>query len=211
MELIGQYDSPFVRRVGIALRRYGMTFRQQPWSVWADADALAKVNPLRRVPVLVLDDGTALFESAAILDWLDDQVPPERALLPRSGVARRDALRAAALATGLADKSVSLLYEHVLRAQPDRSAIWVARCEAQIAETAALLERERAARPTAWWLGAALSHADVAVGCALRFLAEAHPALAAKAVGPALRAHAERCEALPEFREVCQPLTVTLE
>jgi glutathione S-transferase len=211
MELIGQYDSPFVRRVGIALRRYGITFRQQPWSVWADVSALAKVNPLRRVPVLVTDDGTALLESAAILDWLDDQVAPERALLPRSGVGRRDGLRAAALATGLADKSVSLLYEHVLRKQPDRSAVWVARCEAQIAETAALLERERAARATPWWLGAALSHADVAVGCALRFLAEAHPKLAASAVGPALSAHAAQCEALPEFREICQPLTVTLE
>ena len=210
MELIGQYDSPFVRRVGIAMRRYGMTFRQQPWSVWADAEALGRVNPLRRVPVLVLDDGTALVESAAILDWLDDQVLPERALLPRSGVGRRDGLRAAALATGLADKSVSLLYEHVLRKQPDRSAVWVARCEAQIAETAALLERERAARTAPWWLGDALSHADVAVGCALRFLAEAHPALASRAIGPALRAHAERCEALPEFQAICQPLTVTL-
>jgi glutathione S-transferase len=211
MELIGQYDSPFVRRVAIAMRHYGMTFRQQPWSVWADADAIAKVNPLRRVPVLVLEDGTALLESAAILDWLDDQVPPARALLPRSGVGRRDGLRAAALATGLADKSVSLLYEHVLRKQPDRSAVWVARCEAQIAETAALLERERAARTTPWWLGAALSHADVAVGCALRFLGEAHPNLAAAAAGPALRAHAERCEALPEFQAIRQPLTVTLE
>ena len=211
MKLIGQYDSPFVRRVGIAMRRYGMAFQQEPWSVWADADALGRVNPLRRVPVLVIEDGTALVESAAILDWLDDQVGPERALLPRSGVGRRDGLGAAAFATGLADKSVSLLYEHVLRKQPDRSGIWVARCEAQIAETAALLERERAPRTSPWWLGDALSHADVAVGCALRFLREAHPALAARAVGPALRAHAERCEALAEFRDVCQPLTVTLE
>src|SRR5262245_29434735 len=121
MILIGQYDSPFVRRVGIALRRYGLTFRQEPWSVWADAERLAPYNPLRRVPVLVLDDGTPLLESSAILDWLDEQAGPERAMLPRSGVARRDGLRAIALATGLADKSVILLYEHVLRKQPDRN------------------------------------------------------------------------------------------
>ena len=50
MELIGQYDSPFVRRVGIALRRYGMEFRQQPWSVWADADELARLGELRNSP-----------------------------------------------------------------------------------------------------------------------------------------------------------------
>jgi glutathione S-transferase len=209
MILIGQYDSPFVRRVGIALRLQGTAFRQEPWSVWADADAIAPYNPLRRVPVLVLDDGTALVESAAILDWLDDQAGPERALLPRTGPARRDGLRAAALATGLADKAVSLLYEHVLRKQPDRSAVWVARCEAQIAETAAVLERDRAARPTAWWLGDSLSHADIAVACALRFLSEAHAALAARALGPRLRDHAARCEALPAFAEIAQPLTVT--
>jgi glutathione S-transferase len=211
MLLIGQYDSPFVRRVGIAMRRYGLTFRNQGWSVWADADAIAPHNPLRRVPVLVLDDGTPLVESAAILDWLDDQVPRGRALLPRTGVGRRDGLRAAALATGLADKSVSLLYEHVLRKQSDRSPVWVARCEAQIRETAALLERERAAREGPWWLGEGLSHADIAVACALRFLREAHPALAGAAIGPALRDHAARCEALPEFVEIAQTLTVTLE
>ena len=211
MLLIGQYDSPFVRRVGIAMRRYGMTFRNQGWSVWADADAIAPYNPLRRVPVLVLDDGTPLLESAAILDWLDDQVPRGRALLPSTGVGRRDGLRAAALATGLADKSVSLLYEHVLRKQGDRSPVWVARCEAQIRETAALLERERAAREAPWWLGEGLSHADIAVACALRFLREAHPALAGAAIGPALRDHAARCEALPEFVEIAQTLTVTLE
>jgi glutathione S-transferase len=210
MLLIGQYDSPFVRRVGIAMRCYGMAFRNQGWSVWADAESIAPYNPLRRVPVLVLDDGTPLVESAAILDWLDDQVPPERALLPRTGIGRRDGLRAAALATGLADKSVILLYEHVLRKQPDRSAVWVARCEAQIRETAAVLERERAARRTAWWLGETLSHADIAAACALRFLREAHPALAGAAIGPALRDHAARCEALPEFREIAQTLTVTL-
>jgi len=208
MILIGQYDSPFVRRVAIAMTRYGVAYRHEPWSVWADADRIAKHNPLRRVPTLVLDDGTALVESAAILDWLDEQVGPERVLLPRSGRVRREGLRICGLAAGLAEKSVSLLYEHVLRKEAVRSPVWVERCQAQIRDTAALLEDERMLREGPWWLGAALSHADVAVGCALRFLSEAHPRLAAAAVGPNLRAHAERCEALPEFRQIVQPLDV---
>src|SRR5689334_23326002 len=100
MILIGQYDSPFVRRVAIALRRHRLEFEHRPWSVWGDAERIARYNPLRRVPVLVLDDGVALVESAAILDSLDD-LAGARALLPRGGVERRDGLRICALATGL--------------------------------------------------------------------------------------------------------------
>ncbi len=89
--LIGQYDSPFVRRVAIALRLYGMPFEHRPWSVFGDADALAAYNPLKRVPTLVLDDGDVLIDSAIILDWLDEVAGPERALFPAvasSGAAR---------------------------------------------------------------------------------------------------------------------------
>ena len=57
MFLIGQYDSPFVRRVAIALRLYGLPFEQRPWSVFGDAEKIAAYNPLIRVPTLVLDNG----------------------------------------------------------------------------------------------------------------------------------------------------------
>src|SRR4051795_3958269 len=99
MILIGQFDSPFVRRVGVALRLYGFSFEHRPWSVWANAEEIARYNPLRRVPVLVLDDGASLIESSAILDALDQRVPEARALIPRSGQARERALRICALAT----------------------------------------------------------------------------------------------------------------
>jgi glutathione S-transferase len=129
MILIGQYDSPFVRRVAVALALYQMPYEHRPWSVWANASEIARFNPLRRVPVLVLDDGLALVESGAILDALDHLAGPERALLPRTGPLRREALRLAALATGLADKAVTLLYEHVLRTEDRRSSVWVTRCQ----------------------------------------------------------------------------------
>src|SRR5688572_552448 len=210
LTLIGQYDSPFVRRVAVALVQYGLAYRHLPWSVWADAERLARYNPLRRVPVLVLEDGSVLVESFAILDALDERVPEARALLPRSGPQRREGLRIAAFAAGLADKAVSLLYEHVLRQPALRNAVWAERCAQQLRDTLALLERERQQRPTPFWFGADLTHADIALACALRFTREAHPTLVAS-FGPALRAHADRCEALEVFRAVVQPLTITLD
>jgi glutathione S-transferase len=204
MFLIGQYDSPFVRRTAIALRLYGLPFEHRPWSTFGDADKIAPYNPLLRVPVLVLDDGEALIDSAAILDHLDETVGPERAMLARSGPARRKALRTVALATGLGDKAVSLIYERVLR--KDRLALWVARCETQISGVLAMLETERAAVATEYWNGATIGHADIAVACVLRFTREAHPHLFDAERYPALSAHAAHCEALPPFPEIVQPL-----
>jgi len=209
MILVGQYDSPFVRRVGVALTLYGMGFEQRPWSVWADADALARLNPLRRVPTLVLDDGETLIESAMILDALDEMAGPARAMLPSSGPMRRRALKICALGSGLADKAVSLLYEGVLHAAP--SPVWIERCEAQIGDVLAVLEADRAASPGDWWVGPELGHADVMVGCALTFLREAHPRLFDAARWPRLADHSARCEALPAFQAIRQPLTVAVK
>jgi glutathione S-transferase len=207
MKLIGQYDSPFVRRVAIAMHIYGMAYEHEPWSVWADAEALARHNPLRRVPTLLLEDGTALVESFAILELLDERVGPERSLLPRSGLVRREGLRISSLATGLADKAVSLFYER-LRDRPWD--VWMERCRSQIGDTLDVLERERAAGSTPYWFGAALTHADVAVTCMLRFVSEAHPGLFTGERWPKLAAHAATCEALEPFRAVQQPFVVTL-
>jgi glutathione S-transferase len=204
MILIGQYDSPFVRRVAIALRLYGLPFEHRPWSTFGEGEKIAPFNPLRRVPTLVLDSGEALIESTAILDYLDELVGPERAMIAENGPARRQALRVCALASGLGDKAVSLLYERILR--KDQSKIWVERCEAQIGGVLAVLEKERAAIATPYWFGGKIGHADVAVGCVLRFAREAHPALFDGARYPALEAHAARCEALPAFVEIVQPL-----
>src|SRR3978361_120407 len=115
MILIGQYDSPFVRRVAIALRLYGLPFEHRPWSTFGDADKIVPFNPLRRVPTLVLDGGEALIESTAILDYLHEVAGPEKAMTGGLGPERRRGLKICALATGLADKGVSLLYERMLR------------------------------------------------------------------------------------------------
>jgi glutathione S-transferase len=88
MILIGQYDSPFVRRVAIAMRLYGFAYEHRPWSTFGDADKLGVYNPLRRVPTLVLDDGEVLVESFAMLDYLDELAGPPKALIARGGEAR---------------------------------------------------------------------------------------------------------------------------
>lgn len=208
MILIGQYDSPFVRRVAVALRLYGFDYEHRPWSVFGDAEKIAAVSPLRRVPVLITDDGEALVESGAILDWLDDLAGRDKALIARSGLERRQALKVQALATGLADKAVSLVYE---RAIHERSTtMWLERCRAQIAGVLDALEADRAARPGGWWFGADIGHADIAVGCVLRFVGEAHPEVFDATRWPALAAHAARCEALPAFMAVGKPFSVTL-
>jgi glutathione S-transferase len=205
MILIGQYDSPFVRRVAIALRLYGLAFEHRPWSTFGEGDKIAPFNPLRRVPTLVCEDGEALIESTAILDYLDELVGPEKAMIAARGPGRRRGLRICALATGLGDKAVSLLYERVLR-KDYQSKIWVERCEAQIGGVLEVLEKERTSIAAPYWFGERIGHADIAVACVLRFAGEAHPGLFSAARFPALTAHAARCEALPPFREIVQPL-----
>ncbi|WP_448202861.1 glutathione S-transferase family protein [Azospirillum sp. sgz302134] len=202
MILIGQYDSPFTRRVAIALRLYGFPFEHRPWSVFSDAETVAQYNPLRRVPTLVLDDGEVLIESGAILDHLDELAGPSRAMIAQSGAERRRALKVCALATGLADKAVSLIYERALHSQT--SAAWIERCTAQIGDVLDVLEADRAARPDPWWFGRSIGHADIAVACALRFLREGHPALFQEERWPNLAAHGARCEALEPFQEISQ-------
>jgi glutathione S-transferase len=201
--LIGQYDSPFVRRVGVALTLYAMPFEHKPWSVFGDAGKIAPFNPLIRVPTLVLDSGEVLIESAMILDYLDEEAGAQRRMMAASGPARRQAQKVCALATGLGDKAVALVYERVLH--KEKSEVWVERCTGQVERVMDVLEADRAARATPWWFGDAIGHADITVACALRFAREAHPALFTATRWPTLIAHSDRCEALPAFQAIVQP------
>jgi glutathione S-transferase len=204
--LIGQFDSPFVRRVGIAMSIYGIAFEHRRWSVFRDAEMIAPYNPLRRVPTVIWPGGEVLVESAAILDALDDQVADAQLLLPRRGVERRAGLRVASLACGMADKGVALVYENVAREEGSQSTRWRRRCEQQLLETLAQLERERTLLTTRWWLGDELSHADIAVGVAVHFLVQAAPDVVSLSRFPALRDHEARCHALPPFQAINEPL-----
>lgn len=203
MILIGQYDSSYVRRVGIALRLYDIPFEHRPWSTFGEADRIREYNPLTRVPTLVLDDGEVLFDMASMIDHLDGLVAPERRLHPVEEPVRRRSLAVAALATGLADKTVGLFYE--LRFHDRPSEAFVARCRRQILDTLAVLEADRAARPGDFWFGRRIGHADIAVTAVLRHAAASHPDLIDLPSFPALAAHGARFEAMPVFEDISQP------
>lgn len=200
MHLIGQYDSPFVRRVGIALRLYAVAFDHRPLSVFGDGDAVRALNPLMRVPALVLDDATVLTDSHMMLDYLDSFAADP--LFPRAEPARHRALRVAALACGAAEKAVSLFYERRLHSVT--SPIWTARCETQVGSVLTALEAERAGQPGTWWFGERMGHADIALACMIRFVSEAHPGLATPQAYPQLFADAARAESLTVFQEIQQ-------
>lgn len=203
MILIGQYDSSFVRRVGIALTLYELPFEHRPWSTFGDAEKIRPYNPLTRVPTLVLDDGDVLIESHIIIDYLDSLVPAARRMFPTQEPERHRALKVAALATGLADKGVSLFYERRLHGQT--SDLWVQRCRTQLAAALDVLETDRASRPSPYWFGDTIGHADIAVTAALRHVTESLPDVVSLDAYPALAAHAARLEALPVFHQIRQP------
>ena len=150
-----------------------------------------------------VDDGEALMESGAILDYLDERAGPARALLPPSGPQRRAALRLMAIATGGMEKAVAQVYEVAFRPVEKRHAPWVERCRMQMLAAAAGLDRACAAcGPGGWLVGGRLSQADVTASCARTFL-DITGLLGADAPRfAAWNAHAARCEALPEFQAV---------
>ncbi|GAU80470.1 glutathione S-transferase family protein [Bosea sp. BIWAKO-01] len=201
MILIGQYDSPFVRRVGIALKLYELPFEHRPWSVFGDAEKIRPYNPLTRVPTLVLDDGLVLVESHGILDYLDGRVAAERRLFPVTEPARHWAVRTAGLAMGFAEKAVSLFYE--LKLHREVSQVWAERCRAQILATLSVLETERSQQGDG--PAGRIGHADIALAVAWRFLMEAHPGIASPGDYPTLAREAARLEALPVFQAIAQP------
>ncbi|MCX7890386.1 MAG: glutathione S-transferase N-terminal domain-containing protein [Rhodobacteraceae bacterium] len=203
MILIGQYDSSFVRRVAVALTLYGFAFEHRPWSVFGDMDLIRPFNPLVRVPTLVLANGESIIDSHLIIDHIDGLVDDDAVMLPRAGEARRRALGTVALATGMADRMVSLFYERALHDQT--SELLVARRTAEIAGALHALEAQRLRAAGPWWRGERIGHDDIAVACALRHLAESLPDLWDPARHPALAAHAARAEALPVFAAVSQP------
>ncbi len=202
MILIGQYDSGFVRRVGIALTLYNIPFEHRPWSVFGDADRLKDINPLVRVPTLIDDHGDVLVDSHAMIDYLDHLVGPVRALLPQTEPLRHQAIKVMTLATGVLDKGVSRFYEQRLHDMVSPSLM--ARLTGQIQGALLALEVDRTTRRTPYWFGNDMTHADIAVTCMLRHMGEAQPDLFEGAPYPALAAHAARMEEMPVFQKISQ-------
>jgi glutathione S-transferase len=193
MILVGQYDSPYVRRVAVSLHVLGLAYEHDTRSVFSDFDAMRRVNPLGRIPSLVLDEGEVLIDSAAILDWLDQTVGETRALVPPRGAARRRALHRIALATGAIDKVGAAAYERIIRPAALRWPDWIERCRIQGMGAIEAL----AAEP--WPDDAPLDQPQITTACMLRYVRMADPDLLPPGRFPSLDALSARCEALPAF------------
>ena len=202
MILIGMFDSPFVRRVAVSMNLLDLPFEHRNWSVGKDFELIRQFNPLGRVPTLVREDGEALIDSSAILDFLDESVGPELALLPPSGRERREAQRIMAIAVGAAEKGVAQLYEKAFRPEEKRHEPWVERCRAQMHGALAELDRLAQARTSEWLVGGRLSQADVTATCVFTFLCDAVAIGRSASVYPGLSALSSRCESLPAFSTV---------
>jgi glutathione S-transferase len=202
MILIGMFDSPFVRRVAVSMNLLQIPFEHRNWSVGKDFELIRQFNPLGRVPALVQADGDTLFDSSAILDFLDEAAGPGRALLPRSGEPRREALRIIAIASGAAEKGVTQVYETAFRPPEKRYRPWVERCHTQMHAALAELDRLCQVRGGGWLIGNRITQADVTAACAYTFLSDALAINRDEVAYPALSAVAARCEILPEFKSV---------
>ena len=196
MILVGQYDSPFVLRVAITLQLYSMPFKRNPISVFGDAAEMARINPLVRIPSLVLDDGEVLVESGAILDYLDERAGPSRALTPRSGPERRHMLQVMAVATGTIDKVGAIIYERHFHPGPKLNQDWVERLKGQAAGGLRWLEDRLTGD---WFFDNELSQADIAAAVLVGYLHLRLQEILAEGAYPRLEALSRRCEALPAF------------
>ncbi|GAB4267973.1 MAG: glutathione S-transferase family protein [Pararhodobacter sp.] len=191
MILWGLMDSPFVRRVAVALHHHGCPYERRPLSAFRDFDAMRAANPVGQAPVLTLADGAVLTDSRAIIEYLD-ALHPATALTPKDKTLLR-VLQLEAVALSLADKAVALTGELTRRPAALRDPEAIARLQVQIAGALDWLEDRAETTP----LAGRFTRADLALGCVVTYLARKHPNRLGER--PALLRHARWCEALPPF------------
>ncbi len=199
MILVGQYDSPFVRRVALVLLHHGHAFERKILSTFKDFDELLSINPLGKVPAVILPDGEVLFDSRVIIDYLDFLAPPATRLLPESDPLRRDALRLEILGVSVAEKIYERGIEVTRRAPGTSDPAWCARLERQILSGCAWLESKCG---EGWLVGDKVTRADLAVAVAMQYLERVLPSLDSPNRFPRLQAHRNRCEGLSIFEQV---------
>lgn len=196
--LYGRHASPFVRRVAVTMRLYGIAYRHLPLMPFGpDKAELAKFNPIARVPALQLANGEVLIDSAAILDYLDQLAGPDRSLTPAAGPARRRVLTLLAVAHGANEKLVAALYERHFRPREAQHAPWLAVCDKQVRDGFGWLNE---AYVGPWFSGAGMTQADITVAVFWLFGRAKRPRFFAGLACRKLDELAERLQATPEFQ-----------
>jgi glutathione S-transferase len=199
LQLIGMLDSPYVRRVAIALLRLGAPFEHRPLSLFRNIDAFRAINPMLKAPTLIADDGTVLMDSSLIIDYAESLSPHGPRLTPSAPAARLRSCRINGLALAVDEKAVQVHYERELRPPEKRHEPWLARVRDQLASGLEALERE-ADGARAWLVGEGPMLADITVATAFAFTQLYIADVVLKARYPALAAFCGRAETLAEFR-----------
>lgn len=167
MKLIGSLTSPYVRKVRIVLAEKKIEYDFVLDSPWTPESNVPNINPLGKIPVLVLDDETPLFDSRVISEYLDN-VAPNNKLMPAPNRERTEVKRWEALADGICD-AAALLFLEQKRPAKQQSPEWIARQESKMIRSLDYMATELGENGNC--VGTHFSLADIAVGCALGYLA----------------------------------------
>jgi glutathione S-transferase len=173
LRLIASKTSPYARKVRIALAEKKIECEMLEMSAWEGDNPVHAYSPLGKLPVLVLDDGTSLFDSRVIVEYLD-LVSPVSRLIPEPARQRILVRRWEALADGVCDATALVTVE---RRRPAnlQSEEWIARQQRKVAAGIHEMARELGERP--WCNGEAYSLGDIATGCALGYIDLRYPEL----------------------------------
>ena len=166
MKLIAALASPYSRKVRVVLAEKKIEYEFIIENPGDPATRVPEYNPLGKIPVLILDDNTTLFDSRVIVEYLDHASPVGR-LIPDDTRARTQTRRWEALADGCTDAANAVVVEK-RRAADKQSAEWIARQQGKIDRALKAMSEELGNRN--WCSGDHYSLADIAVGCALGYL-----------------------------------------
>jgi glutathione S-transferase len=167
MKLIGSTTSPYVRKVRVYLAETGIAHGFVEVDAWQPGAELLALAPIGKVPVLERDDGSALFDSALLIEYLESLLPPERRLVPVVGEPRWTTLRWHALAHAVIDATVTRVLE-LRRPEPLRLAQRLAHEETRIAR--AIAASEAALDGRACLVGDRLTLADLILASAMQYI-----------------------------------------
>jgi len=194
--LISATPSPYARKVRIALAEKGIPFELLTEVPWDSTTETPRHNPLEKLPVLLLPDGSSVYESHFILEWLELKHPTPP-MLPPDIDGRLAAQRVEVVCDGVCDALVLLFMERN-RAPEHRSTEWMARQQRKV--EGGLRAVAEWAGTRAWIVGDRFGLADIAAGTVCRYLDVRFPEHQWRARHPNLAAMSDRLELRPSFQ-----------
>jgi glutathione S-transferase len=197
MKLIGAIASPYVRKVRVVMAEKKLEYQFVTEDVWA-SDAILASNPLGKVPCLVMEGGEAVFDSRVIVEYLDARSPLAR-LIPEPNRERTEVRTWEALADGICDAAITARLEANWpgRTAEQRSQAWIGRQLVKVRASLEAISTGLAEKP--WCSGIHMTLADIAVGCALGYLAFRFPEIAWRTDHPNLARLADKMNARQSF------------